>query len=365
MEAGELPALDDALTGWRISREAFASRQLERYEQIADCAREAQFDLVIEVEDPEVLLHDAWLRPSQEGIDYLRHVERRAESAARWWRKRLRVRPFVARLAGCGARLVRASCECGADHGAQPTRCNARTLCGSCSARIQKRTQRKLLGSLERWTLKEAREWRARGCKEGDRGVISLLTLSVRSSTLDDLAERRKLLSDAWHRFRAWYVKTWNRPLRYAWAVEVTEGKKHQGHVHMHVVGYFPFIDYNDLRAEWERATEGRAQSIDMRPTTKAGRSAHGAARYISKYVTKALKTLTVDTAARWTIAQHAKRAISTHRGFWIPPPDIVCNTCGVVNPHRTMDLEDFPGARRELPEIAADWTRTTDPPDG
>lgn len=189
-------------------------------------------------------------------------------------------------------------------------------VCADCAQRKAKRLYRRLMPAIR---LQEARgmaKWHAAGRPTGGRPVLTLMTLTVRSVTLDDLGARRKLLSDAWNRFRTWWSETYGKRLSYAWTAECTDGTNGQGNVHLHAVVMLPFVDYRTLEAAWKRAVGEQGGHLDFQ---RKRTDPKAAARYVAKYASKGVKFATVQTAAAWVMAQHGKRGVSSSRDFWAP----------------------------------------------
>lgn len=188
-------------------------------------------------------------------------------------------------------------------------------VCADCALRKARRLYRKLMPAIR---LQEARgfaKWHSAGRPAGGRPVLTLMTMTVRSVTLADLGARRKLLSDAWNRFRTWWQEKYHRRLSYAWTAECTDGSKGQGNVHLHVVTMLPFVDYRTLEAAWNRAVGEQGGHVDFQ---RRRTDAKAAARYVAKYASKGVKFATVQTAAAWVQAQHGRRGVSSSRDFWL-----------------------------------------------
>jgi hypothetical protein len=143
-----------------------------------------------------------------------------------------------------------------------------------------------------------------------------MLTLTMAHS--GDVVADRRLFSKAWHRWRAWYRTTFGKNLSYAWTVEYTPGTDGKGHVHMHVVTMLPWVNLDDFRASWARATGGQGRRIHVATKT---RGVKAAAKYLAKYATKGVFLLDVEHQARWIRAQDGMRAMSTSRGFYVADP--------------------------------------------
>lgn len=237
----------------------------------------------------------------------------------KWWRSRTKRSPFAERLKICGRLGLQLTCQgCGVSH-VVALGCRARAVCKDCSAAAWKRARRRIREGFEARHAEALARWRDAGAPAGREPRTALITLTLAHS--GDVPADRALLSDAWNRWRTWYVKRWGQ-LDYAWTVEITPGTDGLGHVHLHVATFLPRRDYRELRAAWERATEGQGQRIHVaqrkvRADGKRCRPAD-AARYLAKYQTKGVGDLPDDLAASWVRAQHARRSLSTSRAFYV-----------------------------------------------
>lgn len=246
-------------------------------------------------------------------------LEREADATKaklNWWRVcRLTVRRYEERRKRCGEWTYEGTCtHCGLVH-AWPRACGATMVCADCALRKSKRLYRKLMPAIRLQLARGMAKWHAAGRPKGGMPLLTLMTLTVRSVDLADLAERRKLLSDAWNRFRSWYQGKYHRRLSYAWTAECTDGARNQGNVHLHAVVLLPMVDYKVLDAAWVRAVGGIGGHIDFQ---RSRSNPKAAARYVAKYASKGVKFASVQTAAAWVQAQHAKRGVSSSRDFWL-----------------------------------------------
>lgn len=306
--------MDGALEPWRRRREA---RAWVRYSALA--AEEKQ----LRHQAREVRLRAASaLGDLGEHVSGAVELERRADRVgkqAAWYKRcRLTVRRYEERRSECGDWTFEGVCShCGLVH-TWPKSCGAHQVCASCARARSKRLARKLIPAIRLAHARAMTKWHAKGRPTGGMPLLTLMTLTVRSVDLGDLAARRKLISEAWNRFRSWWQATKGTKLQYAWTAECTEGSAGQGHVHVHVVTMLPFVDYKQLNAAWERATKGHGGHVDFaRSRTDAKRAAF----YIAKYASKGVKFSRVQTAAAWVEAQHGRRGVSTSREWWWVDP--------------------------------------------
>lgn len=230
-------------------------------------------------------------------------------------------RPQIDRARWCGVnpRVYSRTCRCGTVDDV-PLMCGMSKLCPSCATRYAKRLRRKLVRGFVARTSEEQRAWRRQGSPAGREPWARLITLTVGHS--GDMAKDRKLLSDAWHRFHAWYVKH-HGPLVYAWVVEVTPGRDGTGHVHAHVCALMPFVRFTALHEEWRRATRGCARVLDVRTV-----SPKRAANYVAKYASKGCASMSAELACAWWVASHKRRTVSASRGFWVPETECWHERC-------------------------------------
>lgn len=194
-----------------------------------------------------------------------------------------------------------------------------------------------------------------------------MLTLTAKHSS--DLDAARRELTRSWNVVRGWLRRRTGLRLRYLWVVECTRGRLGRGHVHMHVVIMLPYVDYDDLRDAWERATTRRrhrersaiepSRVIDVSRARQYG--ARKLAEYLAKYVSKGVDGLRGDTAVRWWCATYYRRALSGARGVLSPLARHVPRTCrdcgGWVDP---VALVEFPAA---AVRYHADWCDCCGPP--
>lgn len=227
-----------------------------------------------------------------------------------------------ARVAECGERngLIR----CGCRRVVVAVGCRQRWLCDTCRTRYARRLRRKLHRSTRTWS-------RAR---PGDRQRWVMLTGTVRHS--GSVAADREQLGDAWRKLRQWVHKRIGS-FPYALVWEVTPGRDGRGHVHWHAVVLWPWLDWNDVRAQWKRAIGDDGAELDMKACRKGP---GGAAEYVSKYAGKGtnLRKMPPVLAAHVSSAFYGRRMVTASRGFWFPPPR-ECRSCGEL-----YKLERAPG---------------------
>ncbi len=300
-QADALDALEAQCEGWRLER-------AEAHERTADVARRAR-------DTTRAQWHE-W----------------RARRLRRGWRERARV------CRAAGADEARVWCDrCGAT-ARRPLPCgHARWWCRRCAYREGRRLRDRLQRSIRAALARERARWRREGSRRGRRPDVALVTLTVRHS--GDLARDRERIAQGWRRMRAWLHRRVGAPPY--WGVwECAEGSDGRGHVHLHVVTLWPYLPYAEVRAEWERATDGHGRVLDVQRSTYRLRDGqrrrwteHRAARYVAKYVTKSGEwALSVDhtLAARWIGATYGRRLVTASRGAWVtlPDPEPACHCC-------------------------------------
>ena len=233
-------------------------------------------------------------------------------------------RSFESRVTGCDVPELRVRCACGPR--TVKVACRQRWLCPTCQTRTYARIRSRLAKAFKARVVASERAWRAHGQPRGRQRTPVLVTMTVRHS--GDLLADRKAITDGWTKLRKWVHRrirdTWegaDGKFDYAMVWEVTPGRDGLGHVHAHAVVLWPFIDWNDVRAEWLLATEGRSSTIDLRATDgKTGaQSARDASNYLAKYTSKGVNVgeFTPELAASVMDSLWQRRVCSTSRGFW------------------------------------------------
>lgn len=306
--------MDAALDPWRREREAKA---WARYSALVARAKELRHQAhVARMEAASALGKLGEHASAGAALDI---EAARVEKSAAWWKtNRLTVRRYEERRRECGRETYEGICgHCGLFH-TWPKSCGAHQVCASCATARTKKLARRLIPAIRLQHARAMTKFYARGRRPGTMPVLTMMTLTLRSTTLEDLAERRALLSAAWNRFRTWWQSTKGERLSYAWTAECTEGSAGQGNAHIHVVTMLPFADYRVLQAAWERAAQGQGAHADFR---RARTDAKRAAFYIAKYASKGAKFESVQVAAAWVRAQHGRRGVSTSRDFWWVDP--------------------------------------------
>lgn len=308
----DLGALDGALDPWRRERE------LQAWERV-QALRDREAELRARARTTR-LVAGAALGKLGEHVSAASSLEVEADALKAkqaWWRRcRLTVRPYEERRRSCGEWAVEGTCQhCGVVH-AWKRACGATMVCADCRRARSKRLTRKLLPAIR---LNEQRAlflWHARGRQRGQRPALTMMTLTLRSVDVADLAQRRRVISAAWNRFRSWWQGKTGRKLSYAWTAECTDGASNQGHVHLHVLTMLPQVDFVALSAQWDASTDGLGGHIQF---SRSRKSAKSGAAYLAKYASKGVQFASVQTAAAWVRAQHGKRAVSTSRDWWLP----------------------------------------------
>ncbi len=342
----DLGALDGALDPWRREREAKA---WARYSALQARAKELRHQAhVARLEACSALGKLGEHASAGAALDI---EAARVEKSAAWWKvNRLTVRRYEERRRECGRETYEGICgHCGLFH-SWPKSCGAHQVCADCARARTKKLARRLIPAIRLQHERAKTKWYARGRPTGQLPVLTLMTLTLRSESLADLSERRKLLSESWNRFRSWWQGKERAKLSYAWTAECTEGTANQGHVHIHVVTMLPFRDYKLLGKAWERATGAQGGHADFR---RARTDAKRAAFYIAKYASKGTKFESVQVGAAWVVAQHGKRGVSTSRDFWWVDPIVHGPWQLTLRPTRADDADTPHGKHSSRPDPA------------
>lgn len=310
----DIGGLDAALAPWRREREEAAH---ERMQLLAAQERELRHEAHEERERASRALGKLGVHAS--AAKQLDAMAGKVRKRWDWYKRcRARVRCYEERRAACGEESYEGICgHCGMVH-EWPKRCGAHVVCAECARARANRLTRKLVPAIRLANARSVTKWHAGGRQKKQRPMLALITLTIKSVDVADLAERRKLLPVAWNRFMAWYRYTYKSDFPYAWTIECTEGTRNQGHVHAHVIAMIPFRAYTVLDAAWKRALRGYEGSLHVpKGIEKKRTDPKSAARYIAKYASKGVKFVNVQTAAAWVRASHGRRGVSTSRGWW------------------------------------------------
>jgi len=277
---------------------------------------------------------------------------RRSERPGDWYDQRAQgeLRSLPARGRACGRVVtVTLTCTgCGLFH-ERHYRCGIRQACDACCSRYYRRTRARLIRAAGRAAGREHAAWKARGSPKlcstlvtqdgvpvrvnvdgSGAPMLRMLTLTVRHS--GDPALDRDRIALGWIRLRAWLQKRFGYAPTFCLAWEMTSGRDGgDGHVHAHVVTWWPWLDWSALAKEWSAATDGHGCNIDTGARSaralearRHSRPAEQAAYYASKYASKdELRELfaDVDKLAAWYRATRGRRLHSTSRGFWLDEP--------------------------------------------
>jgi len=265
------------------------------------------------------------MRPHRERWQRRATLRRRSgdEPGAKYARDRARAIALDPheRVEQCGTRKLWVRCGC--RFVAVPVGCGQRWLCPTCSDRFYKRQFRKLRRATRRHERAAYQVWRDRGRPRKAHKRWVLLTLTVRHS--GDLSADRARLIGAWKRLRQWcWARIGQFPFALVW--EVTPGRDGKGHLHAHVAALWPFIDYDEVREEWLRATEGWSTRINIQSAKKGP---GGAASYLAKYASKGVELdgMHDHLAAHAIATNYGKRLVTTSHRFWFPL-DPACKSC-------------------------------------
>jgi hypothetical protein len=246
--------------------------------------------------------HARWsARARQEGLSVTQrtYAEHRARATST---------PVARRVERCGRKAVVTACGCG--QGSVSIGCGQHLVCAACRAKRWRRYGRRIRGGLEAVPL-----------ARGERFVLA--TLTVRHS--GDLEADWSHVMDGWRRFYLRLTRRGIAPRRYVGVVEVTPGRDGLGHVHLHVVLVWPWVDWSMASRLWRDACP---QST--RVSFVASANARRAAKYVAKYVSKGvdMSDWTPNQRARVLAASYGRRWLFSSRRFWVRE-ECGCKRCG------------------------------------
>lgn len=239
-------------------------------------------------------------------------MERRfAEYKPSDWRRQRRIAasmPKRARMDLCGKRRMSFRCGCRTVNVA--VGCGQRWLCAVCRKKWTARLRRKLLRAVKH-----------------KRGRWVLVTMTLRHS--GDPTRDAKRLKESWARLRVWLHSRMGK-FDYVAVAEATPGRDAKGHIHLHVLARWQWIDWAHVHRAWLRASRGESSNIDIKLASKGGR---GGAIYVSKYASKGcdVSGFPPELAARVLGAMYMRRMVTCSRTFWVPEPR-ECRSC--LEPH-------------------------------
>ncbi len=153
------------------------------------------------------------------------------------------------------------------------------------------------------------------------------------------------MLQVAHEKLRKWL---WRRIGRYPYFAswEVTRGSDGRGHPHIHIIAWWPFVDYKDMIAEFKLATYGRGSVY----FEEIEGGADDVAKYVAKYATKGFSpdnqgAFPAELAAQVADTFYQRRMYSASRGFWVR--DCGCEKC--LQPARLVEIQRV---RTRLPPL-------------
>ncbi len=235
-------------------------------------------------------------------------------------RVRALTRDLAPRVVVCGHRTRYVRCLCnGGQATPVPVGCRQRLACDHCRAMAAAKTRKRLLESIP-WHRAANRDIRGRVAP------MRMLTLTIAHS--GDLERDRADIYRGWQALRKQMHRWYGRALPFSLVWEWTAGEDGLGHVHAHVlvIGGPRWWNYRAIRAVWRTACpRSQAPHIDWI------RSEKGAAKYVSKYISKGTAIaagMTEEVQAQTLAASYGKRSLWTSLRFWAPP-DRKCRDCG------------------------------------
>lgn len=222
--------------------------------------------------------------------------------------RRLR-RPYVERLDGCARAGVLVKCACPGKRDVRWYACRQHVMCERCQRQRSKR-----MGARVRAGLENAHA-------QAPKLMAVLITISVRHT--GDIGADRASLARGWRRFyRAYHRRFGAFP--YVGTHEITPGRDKLGHPHAHIVALWPFRDWSQLAELWRAACPE-----STRISFVASRSVRGAAKYVSKYISKGVQTdeFSPELRARILAGTYQTRWLMSSVRFWVPFVP-VCRCC-------------------------------------
>jgi hypothetical protein len=215
----------------------------------------------------------------------------------------------------CGTTSVKVACACGPRD--VTVGCGQHFVCAACRWKRFKRQRARIMRAMDRVVLGDGREM-------GPRELVVLATCTVRHS--GDVDEDWKALMSGWRRFyRAIHKRGW-APRAYVGVIEVTPGRDGLGHVHLHVALVWPRIPWSEIHIMWRRACP-QSTHIHLK-AAKSG--AHGAGKYVAKYVTKGCDGAGFSPLlrARVLAASYGRRQLVSSVGFFVESAAKCCRFC-------------------------------------
>lgn len=219
--------------------------------------------------------------------------------------------PYTKRLDGCARSGVNVKCGCKGRRDTRWFTCRQHLVCERCQHERARR-----LGVRIRKGLEAA-------AAANPHLMVVLITISVRHT--GDIAADRKALARGWRRFYKAYHRRWGA-FPYVGTHEITPGRDKLGHPHAHIVALWPHRrwgpnapgprDEDDLATLW-RAACPESTRINF----EASRSVKGAARYVSKYISKGVQgaEFAPELRTRVVCGTYGTRWLMSSVGFWVP----------------------------------------------
>ena len=223
------------------------------------------------------------------------------------WRRSRRIAAAVPkrmRVESCMKR--RMTFRCGCRTFCVPVPCGQRWLCDVCKKKFAGRLRARLMRTVKH-----------------RRGKWLLVTMTMRHS--GDPTRDAAHLKQSWARLRTWLHSRIGK-FDYCCVTEATAGRDAKGHVHLHVLCRWPWLDWSDVHRAWLRASRGESSNIDIRKARGNGRAG---AQYIAKYASKGcdVRDFPPELAAKTFAAMYMRRMVTTSRGFFHPRPS-ECRSC-------------------------------------
>jgi len=259
-------------------------------------------------------------------------------------------RTVAERIADCGRRKITMQNDMTGEVIERPIWCRQRA-CPECAQRAAKRLRWRCKRIIGATTTEERQQKR----------TPVMLTFTVRHS--GDLQADVRALASAWARWRASWAayaagRGWTRKsFAYLRTLEVTAGKRKDGHAHWHVLAWLPeWIPYKAIQRWWRKALrlESGRENDESPGNLRVDRvkNAGRAMSYVSKvagYVAKGLtglESFPISTGAAVLDALYCRRWYATSMGF-----------LRVREPDTSFDVWQVVGLPDALPVRRRWWT--------
>lgn len=223
---------------------------------------------------------------------------------------------YASKVDGCARAGVVVKCGCPGKRDVRWYSCRQHLVCERCQHKRAKRTGARIRHGLEAAAATAHEHWRTNG-----RLMAVMITIGVRHT--GDIEADRRTLASGWRRFYKAYHRRFGA-FPYVGTHEITTGTDGLGHPHAHIVVLWPYRDWFEMQLLW-RAACPQSEHISFR----ASHSVKGAARYVSKYISKGVQTadFSPELRARVLAGTYGTRWLMSSVRFWQPFAP-VCPCC-------------------------------------